>query len=268
MPSSPSGRPDRRRRGGHHRCHPARRLDARRRHDRRRRTSAASRWSSPACGTSGTKRRGRRRPDQEEKRLRALPNVLPQRRRDLGEDPRPVAFALLPEQPHRRVPRRSVRSSSQRQSASRDQAPPISDVPSAPARCAVMVSDVITRSRSSIAAAISLMPSGLSVILGAERLYLHARGKRRKLVEAVHRLQADQADARNCRERHVVRERRRAPAVARIAGLPCQAMPTLKRPRRARQVPGASGRRCPRRRRGRESDSELCRRASRRRAAG
>ena len=71
----------------------------------------------------------------------AAATLLRQRRRHLGENPGPVAARFLAEEPHGRVPGRigAARASS----ASRDRrgAPPRPARPSAPARCAIAVSD-------------------------------------------------------------------------------------------------------------------------------
>ena len=98
----------------------------------------------------------------------------------------------------------------------------------APARWAIEVSQVTTRSRQVIAAAVSTNASGPASKSAPERLDPHRRRQKRKLLFADALLQGNEPDARDLGERRQGRSGIDRARSASGSGLPCQTTPILK----------------------------------------
>ena len=158
------------------------------------------------------------------------------RSRNLGERIRharehiaPFAALVLPEQAHGRIPRANPRDRAASAIPPLSSTPPRPDAPSAPARWAIEVSQVTTRSSLAIAAAASRKASGpasksspsVSTRMpgGSSRV---ARSPK-PFCSEISRTLGDRGQRREAR-----RAERSAPMSASGLGLPCQTMPILK----------------------------------------
>ena len=131
--------------------------------------------------------------------------------------------------------RQSSPSSSQRQSGTCCR-PTQTGRPSAPARCATDVSDVMTRSRHCITAAVSMNASGPASKSSPSVSIRSPSGSAGKLLQPVMLLQADQPHARHLRQGQELLQRDRAAAFGGAGGiaLPGDADPPAMRARSGR----------------------------------